>query len=474
MSFTSELRDALRLPNPQRSADAVHQVVINGLKELDPKIRPRQTGYFNHSWAPDFVVEWEKEAARERQLFLRFDVANTDFAREVMLLGLDAPIFLGMSPDDADEVVPPTIEEVVDGIANAARESQTLVTDATAVDVFTNEIAVRRDAHTATRAIVRGGKGLVDDDAATEIVGSYGRAIEEIDAARTSDEIRVALNAIEEYLTEHNALAFERDLRSRWIGAGGAPDEFPGREAWTLAARTAPEVADLVEALLVQDERVPDVQWREIVSSVTANALGLAFKGRKPVRGGRINDLARVGSEIWHAEWLYAPELPSTSMVDVNDWMLGSSYGLGLALSNCEVFFSDDGRRFSQTRGMSELPYLSDRFSVLDDSSVKGIGLVTSQEDVAISLRESATHTLAALFEDLVTEQSQTWRNALIARMAVEIISAGAVAEVNFRTRKIKATRPISLRTAALLVARYVAAVPDAEVAALEETLATN
>jgi hypothetical protein len=474
MSFAVELRDALRLQNRDASIDSVHKIVINGLRELDPKIRPRQTGYFNHSWAPDFVVTWEKEAARERQLFLRFDVANGDFAREITLLGLDAPIFLGMSPEAPQEVSPAATKQVAEKIADTARELQTLVTDATAVSVFANEVAERKDAQTATRSVVRGGQGVVDNDAANEILGSYVRAVEVIDATGESEDIREALDKIEQYLTERNTLVFERDLRSRWIGAGGAPEDFPGKESWALAARTAQEVADLVEALLVQDENVPDVQWREIVSSVAANALGVAFKGRKAVRGGRVNDLVRVGAEIWNAEWLFAQDLPSTAMVDLNDWFLGSGYGLGLGLSNCEVFFSDDGRRFSQAKNTADLPRLSDRLDVLKDASVTGIGLATSQEDVAITLRESATHTLATLFEDLVTQQSQTWQSALITRMNIELVSSGASAEINFKTRKIRASRPISLRVAALLVARYVAAIPESELDALEKSLAPS
>lgn len=471
MSFASEVREALQLPNRAASIDSIHRIVINGLKELDPKAKPRQTGYFNHSWAPDMVVEWDAEPS-DRELFLRFDVANEDFAREVTLIGSDAPIFLGLDPEPLVAQDMPRNREVAAEISSAARGTNTLVTDATAVEVLANEVTARRDAHAATRAIVRGGQGIVDDDVATEIVNAYERAMGEIENGRRTAEVRSALDNIENYLTVRNALVFERELRSRWIGAGGVPEEFPGLETWNLAARTPQEVADLVEALFEQDEDVPDAQWREVVSSVTANSLGLAYKGRKAVRGGRVDDLVRVGSEIWHAEWLYAPELPSTSLLEANEWMLGSRYGLGLALSTCEVFFSDDGRRFSQARDNAQLPELSQRKGVLNDEAVGGIGLVTPQENVAITLRESATHTIGELIEDLVTEESQTWRNALIAEMTVEVVAADARVHINFRTRKITATNPISLRTAALLVARYVAAVSEAEMESLERSFA--
>jgi hypothetical protein len=470
MSFASELHDALQVSNHDASVDAVHRIVINGLRELDPKAKPRQTGYFNHSWAPDLVVGWDTEES-DRQLFLRFDVANEGFAREVELLGLDAPIFLGLAPEASPVSRTARGRIVADEITSAAREHQTLVTDSTAVDVFTSEVSIRRDVHAATRAIVRGGHGVVDDNAANEIVSAYERAIGEIEDGRRKGEVRSALDNIEAYLTGRNALVFERELRSRWIGAGGVPEEFPGLESWTLAARTPQEVADLVEALFQQEEDVPEVQWREVISSITANSLGVAFKDRKAVRGGRLNDLARLGQEIWHADWAFAPELPSTPMIDVNDWMLGGNYGLGLALANCEVFFSEDGRRFSQAKSNAQLPVLSQRLAVLDDAAVSGIGLVTPQEDVAISLRESATHTIGALIDELVTEESETWRSALIAEMTIELVSADALVTINFRTRKIRATKPISLRQAALVIARYVAALPNAEMKALERSL---
>jgi hypothetical protein len=58
--------------------------------------------------------------------------------------------------------------------------------------------------------------------------------------------------------------------------------------------------------------------------------------------------------------------------------------------------------------------------------------------------------------------------------MNIELVSSGASAEINFKTRKIRASRPISLRVAALLVARYVAAIPESELDALEKSLAPS
>jgi hypothetical protein len=254
-TFAGEVRDALDIKSPRDSVDAVHRIVANGLRELDPHAELRRTGYFNHSWAPDFVMRWDAGSA-ERHIYLRFDVLHEAFKHELDALAQEGPIFLGLVADAGDgeasrAVLPAAVPAPI-------KERQPLVTETTAVDRLHTGIERRKDARTATRAVVRGGRGHVDAPAADQILSAYTRAVEEASTTRRPEAVRNALNDVERFLDLQHSLLLERVLRSRWIGGGGVPQDFPGLENWDLGTRTIEEIADLVEALLDQPEPVPE------------------------------------------------------------------------------------------------------------------------------------------------------------------------------------------------------------------------
>ena len=73
MSLQSEIFDGLDIPNWDESITAVKRVVANALHRVDPSTSIKDTGYFNHSFVPDFLLTWPRDADWSRDVFLRLD-----------------------------------------------------------------------------------------------------------------------------------------------------------------------------------------------------------------------------------------------------------------------------------------------------------------------------------------------------------------------------------------------------------------
>ena len=75
MSLQSDIFDGLNIPNWDESITAVKLVVANALHRVDPSTSIEDTGYFNHSFVPDFLLTWPRDADWSRDVYLRLDRA---------------------------------------------------------------------------------------------------------------------------------------------------------------------------------------------------------------------------------------------------------------------------------------------------------------------------------------------------------------------------------------------------------------
>jgi hypothetical protein len=474
MTFDTAIRDALAEKNQRQSISRVHELVANSVKEFDPRAEVATTGYFNHSWAPDLVISWPHDrpaSSPERPLFLRFDVRHPAFARELELFAESRPIFLDLQTATGDGVTEGAKgDKRGDQTLTETAEGRALVAESSAVSRVDQELERNRDVRTATRELVRGGRGFFDEAGAEVFVTNYDAAITEISGQRRAAELRDVLGMIETFLDKSASLRLEQSLRTKWISTGAPPSDFPGLEPWDIAGRTPAELADLVDALLDQPEPVAPSLWTQIATHVTADALGIALRSRTPRRGGRLNEFVRQALTSWNSQWAYAPALPSDTLTGEFDWIIGQ-YGLGLQLINRELFFSDDGRRFAQVPEEDPLPDAAARVWLLRDENVIGLALITPDENVAITLRESASHSIGELIEDLFLQESVPWRAARIAGMTLRVEGHDAELHVDFRRGVSTASRPLPLRTFVHLLARYVAALPAEDLDRLHEAL---
>jgi hypothetical protein len=130
----------------------------------------------------------------------------------------------------------------------------------------------------------------------------------------------------------------------------------------------------------------------------------------------------------------------------------------------------DDGRRYSQVPSDFPLPEIVGREESLSDPAVAGLGLLTRDEDVEITLRETATHSIHDLIQDLVLPESATWRAARISSMTLRLPAFAAEASIDFRRNVIEASRALPLRQMLAIAAKFIASLNDDELSELNRS----
>jgi hypothetical protein len=183
-----------------------------------------------------------------------------------------------------------------------------------------------------------------------------------------------------------------------------------------------------------------------------------------------LTTFVRTALQSWTAQWAHSPPLPAESFEGAYDWVI-QSLGLGIQLPSRMVFFSDDGRRYSQVPSDFPLPEIIGREESLADPAVAGLGLVTQDEDVEITLRETATHSIHDLIEDLVLRESATWRAARISSMTLRLPAFAAEASIDYRRNVIEASRGLPLRQVLAIAAKFIAGLNADELSELNRSL---
>lgn len=467
MSLTSAVADALTIVAPAASQDQVKDIVARRLDELSPGATIKKTGYFNHSWIPDLVVGWRNE--KDRPVFLRFDVQDSSFGQDLEYLASDRPFFLDLingketKSDDGDA------EFDLSAALSREGRDEVLVSEVSAIDRFESGVQKRGDTNRATRQVVVGGRGLIDQTVASQIVKSWALANEAVVEANT-DELRGALDEVERYLDRIASLDLESELRASWVASGHGADAFPGREEWSLEDRGPHEIAGLVDSLLGQTKRVSPSEWERIARAIDLSALGheLSRLGRSR-RGGTVDDLVRAGMAHWTAQYVYAPPLESDTLSGRFEWSTGR-YALAVNLIRRQAYFTDIGRKWNNMAKEKALPVLGDRLGVLDGPGVLGAGIQTTEERVAHELRSTSTSSIAENINPNIQNQA-AWNTARLQWLELRVPGTTSTARVNFERNLVRAETSVPLRSLVLLTAKYVAALDQEEMAALEESL---
>lgn len=409
MPLTDAITDSLRLEDPYQSASAVHKVVGDVLGRIAPDVSIKATDYFTHSFAPDLVLSWSPNGEREsRNVHLRFGVDNLTFVDGAALLADTEPIFIGLS--GGAPIDPRVTRHAERGLAD------TLITSASALDAMDETRALDRPAIRATQEVVRGGRGAVDAGRASRIVGAYqevGRVITELDkgsdpvSAEAISRTNAALKVLHRALRPPRFRALEADLRSRWIGTGGDPTEFPGRTEWDPRSLTNAELGEVLNALLDSDRKLSPDAWIRNAGHLRAEQLAAVLG--KPRHGGTLDDLATALLSNWTAGWAWA-EQRGPELLELWRWMIVRETGqvewrLGLQLGDLRVFFSDDGSRFAQKKATGDrLPTVLERRMLLGNPAVQAVTLRTEKEAITYQLDDDAG---ATMYERLTENQAQ-------------------------------------------------------------------
>lgn len=383
MSLVGAITDALQLSERDTQTSAVHDVVRNALRGIAPGVEVRTTDYFTHTFIPDLVLAWGPDEQRqERHVHLRFVVSDTAFLAELDYLATTEPMFLGLLDTNA-------LAPALNGSGGSERRAGTLVTQSAALDALDDARTHDQRTVTATREVVRGGRGSIDQARATAIVDAYHdtmQAIEHVGEHLESSQqrTRAALWLLRDVLRPRQFFTVERDLRSRWIRNGGDPFEFPGASEWDPRALTHEELGEVLNALLDSGREVTAETWSRNAWFLSAQELAEALD--KDRRAGALNQLATTLLPNWTAQWVWAKSL-DLPLQATFEWLIADRT-LAVEIGDMRAFFRDDGRRFKDKKPTDEpLPAISDMEHVLRDRDVQAASFRTTSEEIAYSYR---------------------------------------------------------------------------------------
>jgi hypothetical protein len=216
-TFSTLIRDGLFDPSPLDSISRVKTAVARELEALDPTARVISTDFFNHTFAPDFILRWPDTS--ERRVFLRLTYDTVALAEDVELIDAKNPLIFGLNPHDVDINL--------DAVSSAVEAQDAMFTQPDAVESLINRKSIDTTATMLGNALAQGGRGTFVNEAVsrfadTVVSGFAGAAA--LDVERTS----AAVNAVQAQLGEVQSTRLTRVMQAVWEGGDGRIDQFPG------------------------------------------------------------------------------------------------------------------------------------------------------------------------------------------------------------------------------------------------------
>jgi hypothetical protein len=237
--FSQEVSAALDTTDAQEAGHRVHQVVAKEMRSLDPTAKTEVTGYFNHSYVPDLVVQWgEGKKAVERPVFLRHSLRSSRASGDLENFdrnGLTA-FYLSLAQEEPEDEV-----QRVRARASESRQSRVLVTTVPALDDLAPTTESPDPVLGLVRSsIVRSAKGAIVESDIEKLVLPRHRQIQPQELAAFSE-------TVSSVFTEDAVLRINRvfDIVEQALA------EEPSVEAMLLSGRlTDSEIRELVPYLL--------------------------------------------------------------------------------------------------------------------------------------------------------------------------------------------------------------------------------
>ncbi|POH72148.1 hypothetical protein [Arthrobacter glacialis] len=216
--FAQAIVSALGVRSPQDSINAVKSAVIKELETLDRSVSIRDTSYFNHTYAPDLILNWD--SSTERPVYLRFTDNLLELRDGISRLDFENAFVFGLTRPHEDAEGFPELEQ-------SAQENHALITDADGIETLITQRTNDAGVNLLGQALARGGRGLLAQPQALAVASTvsdgFSAALE-----TQSEPTRLAIDAIDQYLDDPQAARMTRVLQAVWEGSDGRLDQFPG------------------------------------------------------------------------------------------------------------------------------------------------------------------------------------------------------------------------------------------------------
>jgi hypothetical protein len=176
-AVTEQIRSAMQSSNPRDIVAGVKDAVAHEVGSLSPDAKIVVTEYFNHSYMPDLVLEWNEAGSRNaRPIFLRNSFRPDVVEVEVEALAQRGPVVLSLTQLDGPAPRFDLLRE------QARQTNRVLVTDvASLANVAAPAADGERGERPATSApllrlvqanLLKGGRGLLTSDDAERLTRS--------------------------------------------------------------------------------------------------------------------------------------------------------------------------------------------------------------------------------------------------------------------------------------------------------------
>ncbi|GAA1872317.1 hypothetical protein GCM10009836_61530 [Pseudonocardia ailaonensis] len=272
-SYSDALDVAYSGKTPDSVIGAVKQVIINQLREMDSRVEIESTDFFNHSFAPDFVLHW-KTSSIKREVYVRQSSNDPYFSEDIALLVEKSPVVFSLEPTHGRMRVRKETE--ID-----ARRGDTLLTDAPGLHEITERRAGSKVLDVASPSILQGGRGVLDEATADSVASGISRGFLSA-AALSLEETRETVALFRYFFKSSHAARLTQFLRAVWIGAGGAYEDFPSDSH--LDRELSPEALSFL--LQIQD-RADLHFWRRVGYGLSIGKLG-SLEGKETVNFERL------------------------------------------------------------------------------------------------------------------------------------------------------------------------------------------
>lgn len=220
LAFAAELDAALSVSNMHDSIGGIKSVVAREIQATDSSVQIRDTGYFNHSHMPDFVLEWpEDTTADQRFVYLKLGMDTSSFVRDVLLVDSREPIVfsIGRRPD---------ADVAWQRLIAAGGGPNTMLTDAEGLAALIERRRRSPDLGLVTTALAQDGRGVLTAPNAAAVADAFSAGIEAARALSIGETHR-ALATLSAFLRERQARLLTQLLEAVWVGSGGGADIFP-------------------------------------------------------------------------------------------------------------------------------------------------------------------------------------------------------------------------------------------------------
>ncbi|WEV74491.1 hypothetical protein OZX74_02850 [Bifidobacterium sp. ESL0798] len=209
--------------NGEETINYIKRVLYEELHDWNRDAKITSTRYFNHSFLPDFVLEWPNN--KERYIYLRTTNSLKALRLDVQSLSDFSPIFITIRGSEVNEKLQEENNENA-ALNTSSKNSDSLVSSLNAVNTLQETSTSNSTGALLSKPLIKSGRSLITVNSIKEDLYSFEQGVK--GAVKTNSEsVKKALNIVDEILQPQSSNMISTFLQVLWTGNQGKIEEFP-------------------------------------------------------------------------------------------------------------------------------------------------------------------------------------------------------------------------------------------------------